>query len=253
MQYRFLLAKFHFESLKSKSTIQKVKTALQSLPSGSNVKESTNKTYEELMQRIEQQEDDSRALARHALTWVVFVHSPVTISGLLHAVAIMDNPELVVVPTPDYLVDSSHMISVCAGLLEIERETDTIRLVHYTAKEYFDATTDIWFSETSPRLISICSAYVLYLERYRNDQEEKEKHRIRWDCQIMDVMLLDLPLATYALNYCMRPVMTTLTTCNPGSDELMLCQLKLQSLLQLQSFCIGECLGPSFQIGLRHS
>jgi hypothetical protein len=36
------------------------------------------------------------------------------------------------------LPDENVLFSVCAGLVTINREINTIRLVHYTAQEYFE-------------------------------------------------------------------------------------------------------------------
>ena len=35
--------------------------------------------------------------------------------------------------------------SVCAGFVTVDEESDIIRLVHYTAQEYFDQTWATWF------------------------------------------------------------------------------------------------------------
>ena len=37
------------------------------------------------------------------------------------------------------------MVSVCAGLVTVDEESDIIRLVHYTTQEFFERTQNIWF------------------------------------------------------------------------------------------------------------
>jgi hypothetical protein len=37
------------------------------------------------------------------------------------------------------------MVSVCAGLVTVDEESNIIRLAHYTTQEYFNQTREKWF------------------------------------------------------------------------------------------------------------
>ena len=52
------------------------------------------------------------------------------------------------------------MVSVCAGLVTVDKESDIIRLVHYTTQEYFERTKRDWFPEAETK---ITETWVTYL------------------------------------------------------------------------------------------
>jgi hypothetical protein len=44
----------------------------------------------------------------------------------------------------DDIYDVEGVISVCAGLVTVDEESNIIRLVHYTTQEYFERTRLKW-------------------------------------------------------------------------------------------------------------
>ncbi|KAL8634792.1 MAG: hypothetical protein Q9226_009433, partial [Calogaya cf. arnoldii] len=78
---------------------------------------------------------DDRILAEKALRWVAYTYRPLNAEALQEALAI-EPGDL------DFDVEAMHRIGlildVCAGLLIHDNENDTVRLVHYTAQDYFD-------------------------------------------------------------------------------------------------------------------
>jgi hypothetical protein len=89
---RLLLAQLHFDSVRTKKTIKKIKAALKALPKVTNAYEVA---YDEAMERISKQDDDSKELAMDALTWIVGAMRPLSTAELQHALAIEGaKPEL---------------------------------------------------------------------------------------------------------------------------------------------------------------
>lgn len=43
---------------------------------------------------------------------------------------------------PEKVYDSEDLLSVCAGLVVVDKESGIIRHVHYTIQEYFERTGD---------------------------------------------------------------------------------------------------------------
>ena len=132
---RFLLARLQLESLMTKTTLRKVKSALQSLP------EELDAMYDQVMKRIQNQNPESSTLAMRALSWIYHTARPLDYAELCHALAIEPGdkafdeegiPELALVET------------VCAGLLTVQGN-GTVGLVHYTAGEYFQQHSETWF------------------------------------------------------------------------------------------------------------
>jgi ankyrin repeat protein len=61
----------------------------------------------------------------------------------------------------DDTVDAEDIVSVCAGLVTIDQESDVIRLVHYTAQEYFQHVRPIWAGVVQEDYFaSVCLTYL---------------------------------------------------------------------------------------------
>lgn len=117
------------------------------------------RAYEEAMERIEGQAADSRKLARQVLSWITCAKRPLTTSELQHALAVeVDKPEL----DEENLYQVEDMVSVCAGLVTVDEESDIIRLVHYTTQEYFEQTHKKWFPNIETDIATICATYLSF-------------------------------------------------------------------------------------------
>ncbi|KFY29750.1 hypothetical protein V493_02257 [Pseudogymnoascus sp. VKM F-4281 (FW-2241)] len=152
----FLLAQLHLDSLIGKRSPKAVRTALKSLPSGSNAYDDA---YKDAMARIEGQLLDQKDLARQVLSWITGAKRPLTTSELQHALAIeLDESSL----DEDNLPQIEDMVSVCAGLVTVDEESDIIRLVHYTTQEYFERTRETWFPNLETEITKICVTYLSF-------------------------------------------------------------------------------------------
>ncbi|KAL9018700.1 MAG: hypothetical protein Q9185_004014 [Variospora sp. 1 TL-2023] len=139
------------ESLSSKTNIKAVKKAIANLPNG------LNQLYDEAFERINGQKEDDRELAHRALRWVAYAYEPLTVHELEEALAI--DPE-----ADDFDREASPPISLvldaCAGLLITDEESATVRLVHYTAQDYFDSLTPSKLQDDHTALTRECIAYL---------------------------------------------------------------------------------------------
>jgi hypothetical protein len=91
------------------------------------------------MERIEGQSAGLEELAKQVLSWITCAKRHLTALELQHALAVeVGNSEL----DEENLPEIEDMISVCAGLVTIDNESNVIRLIHYTAQEYFERTQD---------------------------------------------------------------------------------------------------------------
>ncbi|PYH68050.1 ankyrin repeat domain-containing protein, partial [Aspergillus vadensis CBS 113365] len=151
----FLLAQLHFDAVKSKKTTKRVKEALKGLAKGS---EAYNDAYEDVMQRIEGQDKDSRKLAHDALSWINSATRPLNTLELQHALAVEAESEF----DRDNIPFLDDIISVCAGLVTVDEESDVIRLVHYTAQEFFQRTWTMWFSNAHHGIATACVTYLSF-------------------------------------------------------------------------------------------
>jgi hypothetical protein len=82
---RFLLAQLHLDSLMGKTTESDVRTALESLPTGSDA---YDQAYEDAMERITAQGADGEMLAKQVLSWITCAKRPLITAELQHALAV---------------------------------------------------------------------------------------------------------------------------------------------------------------------
>jgi hypothetical protein len=98
---------------------------------------------------------------------------------LRHALAVeIGAPKL----DEENLPEIEDMISVCAGLVIVDKKSDTIRLVHYTTQEYFERTQGNWFSDTETNIAKACITYLSF-DTFETglcptDQEFEERLRL---------------------------------------------------------------------------
>lgn len=138
-----------------KISAKAVRTALNELPTGS---EAYDHAYEEAMERIEGQNADHEALAKQVLSWITCAKRPLTTSELRHALAAEVGESLL----DNDLPHIGDMVSVCAGLVTVDKGSDIIRLVHYTTQEYFERTQKQWFPNAEEDITMICVTYLSF-------------------------------------------------------------------------------------------
>ncbi|TFK25663.1 ankyrin [Coprinopsis marcescibilis] len=127
-QGMFLLAALLLQELGDCLTVAQLCKTLEALPKGVN--EMYNKTWE----RINAQPQKHVDLVKLALTWVCYAAD-----RYLHA----EDLELAIAICPQTfqfqkakLVGASVITSLCCGLLELDIESKSIQLIHYTLKEF---------------------------------------------------------------------------------------------------------------------
>jgi len=140
----------------SKPTPGDLKIALNNLPRG---KQGLDSTYEQAMERIQGQEADFQKLASQVLSWVVHARRPLSSRELQHALGTrIGMSEL----DDDFLPEPEDLVSVCAGLVTIDEESNIVRLVHYTTQEYFERTQKDWFPDAAADATIICVTYLSF-------------------------------------------------------------------------------------------
>ncbi|KAK6202220.1 hypothetical protein LQW54_008932 [Pestalotiopsis sp. IQ-011] len=155
-QSKFLLAQLHMDSLVDTTTIRSVRTALQRLGRGTNAYGSA---YDDAMERINGQSENRKELALRVLMWITCAKWQLTIHQLQHALAVqIDEPSL----DEDDFVDINDIISVCAGLVTIDEQSNIVRLVHYTTQEYFQRQEiqEKWFPAAQDAIFMVCTTYL---------------------------------------------------------------------------------------------
>src|SRR5579862_8972169 len=133
-----------------------IKTALKNLPKGS---EAYDKAYRKTMDRVERQGPKTQTFAKQVLSWITCAKRPVTTLEMRHALAVeVGASRLNQVDLPEI----EDMVSICAGLVTVDEESDIIRLVHYTTQEYFERTQTSWFPDAHGDIATTCVAYLSF-------------------------------------------------------------------------------------------
>lgn len=101
-----------------------------------------------------------KALAQHVLSWVTCAERPLAKSEVQHAWAVResDGGEL----DQDSIPDVDQMVSVCCGLVIIDDKSHVIRLVHFTAQDYFEQTLTKWFPNAHLDIANTCASYLCF-------------------------------------------------------------------------------------------
>jgi ankyrin repeat protein len=168
------------ESLAQKHTRRAVREALENLPKG------LDEMYDNVLGRIYNQDEEDVQLAKKLLSWVSYALRPLTVTELQHALATEPDDRKI---DKEAILDASLMLSVCAGIMTIDRESSVIRLVHYTADEYFQRKRQVEFPVGEVSIALTCLTYLsfdAFDAGYAANDEE------------MDGRLKEFPLLEYA-------------------------------------------------------
>ena len=146
----------HLGSLSDKTTVKAVKVALQQLPKGS---QGLDTAYDKTTERIDNQQPGFQQLAKQTLSWIVYATRQLSLLELRHALAVEDKATEL---DEENLAEADEIVSACAGLVTIERDTDIIRLVHYTTQEYLERKFLTWEPFAEEALTRTCLNYLSF-------------------------------------------------------------------------------------------
>src|SRR5690606_14836159 len=93
------------------------------------------------------------------LSWIVHARRRLSTEELQHALAVEEGESEI---DEDAIPDKEDILSVCAGLVVVDEESNTIRLVHYTTQEYFNANKTELFPDAEDEITQTCVSYLLF-------------------------------------------------------------------------------------------
>ncbi|THW45161.1 hypothetical protein D6D21_04556 [Aureobasidium pullulans] len=150
----FLLARLHMNSINDQLTANEVKDTLNGLRKDTG---SYSSAYEATMERINQQQKRRSDLGKRILAWVVHAKRPLRFEELNHAIA--TRPGKRSIESGD-MYAKEVILSVCAGLVTLNM--DTLRLIHYTAQEFFSDTWIQWLPNETTAIVDTCITYLSF-------------------------------------------------------------------------------------------
>jgi len=144
------------DTLKNKLNANQVKDCLRGLRKGIDAYKSA---YEAAMERVRSQSGEKYSLSKRIFAWIVHAKRQLLIAELKHALGTCVGKSWL---DPDDFVSEQTMLSVCAGLISYDNQTDVVRLVHYTAQEYFREHWSKWFKDESTEITNTCITYMSF-------------------------------------------------------------------------------------------
>jgi len=149
---RFLLASLHIEAILRGTTIARRRKTLKSIKDGAGLGDAYGATLE----RINAQDEEKANLAMDALTWICHSERPLQVDELCHALAVeIGEGDL----DPENIPSIDTLLDYCQGLIRVDTEALTVRLIHYTVQEYLCNHPGL-FSNPHSILVETCLTYL---------------------------------------------------------------------------------------------
>ena len=126
---RFLLVSLNVKAVLRETTLRKRKEGLEQMTSGLGLAGA----YKNTLERIQEQCEDQSKLAVQALMWISRSERLLRVDELGHALAVeIGSTHL----DPDNVPSIQTILGCCLGLITVDKESSTVRLIHFTLQEY---------------------------------------------------------------------------------------------------------------------
>ena len=138
----------------------------------SNLSADLGQAFENTIQRIEDEPRNRRRVATEALMWVSHARRPLHVDELCRALATkLGDTEL----DQDNLLPPRSIVESCSGLLVLDDESSTIRLVHYTLKDFLQSRGARLLRQEETYITQVLITYLCFDEA--NDSTTKETQK----------------------------------------------------------------------------
>jgi len=149
---RFLLVSLNIDAILHESTISRRREKLSKTTDGLELGD----VYGVTIERIREQDGDRSTFGMEALMWISHAERPLQANELCHALAVQPG-------SIDFdagnIPSMSTLVSCCQGLITVDKEASTVRLIHFTLQEYLSSHPDI-FSGPHSAMAEICLTYL---------------------------------------------------------------------------------------------
>ncbi|KAH6908116.1 ankyrin repeat-containing domain protein [Coprinopsis sp. MPI-PUGE-AT-0042] len=145
----FLHASLQIEMLRHSLTVKDLRDHMTKLPA--NLED----MYAVTLARVNDQVASHADLAKRILIWVIYAERTLSVKELQCAVATCPDTHQF---EEDRLVDEETLLSVCCGLVTVEKESQGVRLVHYTAMDSLPSLLSDDFPHPHALIAEVCMA-----------------------------------------------------------------------------------------------
>ena len=149
---RFLLISLIMDAILGETTAYDRRQKLRAMTEGLDLKD----VYGATLERIKKQSGGKARLGMAALMWVSHSERLLQLDELSHALAVeIGSTDL----NPNKIPSVEILMSCCLGLLVVDREASTVRLVHFTLQEHLSTCPDL-FGPTHSIMAETCLTYL---------------------------------------------------------------------------------------------
>jgi len=112
--------------------------------------------YDATIRRIKAQEGDGARLGMAALMWISHSERPLSVDEMCHALGIeIGSAEI----NPNNIPSIRTVLRCCEGLAVVDEGSSTVRLIHFTLKEYLSGHADL-FDRPHSKMAEACLTYL---------------------------------------------------------------------------------------------
>lgn len=158
------MAQLHIGLLARQRTKNGIRSALEQLP------DELPNLYDTIMDRISGPAKEDAELAQKVLQWITYAKEPLQATAIQHAVAV--TPESTDLAEDD-LVPIDDLVSICIGIVTVDRESGVMRLVHYTIQKYLE----LQWPKAHLDIARICLTYLSFDPLKEPCEDKKSLYR----------------------------------------------------------------------------
>ena len=150
--FRFLLAFLSIETILQETTIYRRRKKLRGMKDGVDL----GGGYKATLGRIKAQGGEKERLGMAVLMWIAHSRRPLQVDEICHAIAIRigsNNLDIDDIPA------ISTLLGCCQGLVTMDQGSSTVRLIHFTLKEYLCTHSDL-FDRPHSTIAETCLTYL---------------------------------------------------------------------------------------------
>jgi len=149
---RFLLVSLNTRAILQETTLYRRREKLGAMTNGAGLGDA----YGATIGRIKAQEGDRARLGIAALMWVSHSERPLKVDEICHALAVeIGSTDVKANNVPSIRT----VLSCCQGLVAVDNGSSTIRLIHFTLKEYLSGHVHL-FDRPHSKIAETCLTYL---------------------------------------------------------------------------------------------
>jgi hypothetical protein len=179
----FLLPVLQIKAILEQTCKAEVRQALKCLPT------ELNDTFEVILGRIRAQPRSRCELATKTLMLISHARRPLRVEELRQALAVVPRDTNL---NREYERSITTVLNSCAGLVALDSESSTVRLVHFSLQEYLERERHGMYPLGQRDMAEICLTYLLF-DAFGSGPCMTERE--------VEIRLHDYPFLGYAANY----------------------------------------------------